>query len=300
VITFGQAYSGSQYLGLYAIKYANTASPSSGADLAITQSATPDPAGTGKDVMFTLTVTNNGSGAATGVNVSDTIPAGSTFIWASPGCSPAAGTVSCNVGSLAVGAARTVKVVVRPTSAGTATNAASVAGAQSDANTANNSSTASVTVVASAPAQVVKRYRLYSPGTQEHLFTTDKNEYDTLAASGGWNAEGESGKVLDNPGAFNGVTAVPYYRLYNSDSYWHHWTTDANEYYTLIEFPQFHVEGVDGYILPSNTAGATELYRLVDPDGRGLHHWTVDATEYSILIGTYGWVGEPGAGFVIQ
>jgi hypothetical protein len=30
-----------------------------------------------------------------------------------------------------------------------------------------------------------------------------------------------------------------------------------------------------------------------------LHHWTVDSNEYITLIGTYGWVGEGGAGFVL-
>ena len=57
---------------------------------------------------------------------------------------------------------------------------------------------------------------------------------------------------------------------------------------------------MDGWILPTNTTGAMQLYRLVYPNGTGLHHWTVDANEYTTLIATYGWVGEGGAGFVIQ
>jgi hypothetical protein len=31
-----------------------------------------------------------------------------------------------------------------------------------------------------------------------------------------------------------------------------------------------------------------------------LHHWTIDQNEYDTLIASYGWVGEGGAGFVIQ
>ena len=69
---------------------------------------------------------------------------------------------------------------------------------------------------------------------------------------------------------------------------------------TLITYPGWNGEGVDGYILPTNTTGVTELYRLVYPDGRGLHHWTIDAYEVSVLTRTYGWVLEGGAGFVIQ
>src|SRR5687768_10794990 len=154
-----------------------------------------------------------------------------------------------------------MKVVARPTSPGAASNQASIAGAQFDPATANNASTLPLTANLSPAGTPVVRYRLYSPVTQEHLFTTDRNEYDTLGAqTGTWNQEGESGKVLNNPGSFNDVAAVPYYRLYNTSTQWHHWTTDANEYYTLIQFPQFNAEGVDGYILPTNTTGATQLY----------------------------------------
>jgi uncharacterized protein DUF5648 len=146
----------------------------------------------------------------------------------------------------------------------------------------------------------VLRYRLYSPASLEHHFTTDLNEYTVLGASGAWVQEGTVGNVLNNPGTFNGVEAVPYYRLYNTFILWHHWTTDPNEYYTLITFPGWGGEGVDGYILPTTTTGAIQLYRLVYPNGTGLHHWTVDSNEYTTLINTYGWVGEGGAGFVIQ
>jgi hypothetical protein len=106
--------------------------------------------------------------------------------------------------------------------------------------------------------------------------------------------------VLDNPGSFNGVTAVPYYRLYDNSTRWHHWTTDVNEYYTLIQFPNWTAERVDGYILPTNTTGAKQLYRLNYPYLGSLHHWTIDANEYNTLISQYGWIGEGGAGFVMQ
>jgi hypothetical protein len=192
-------------------------------------------------------------------------------------------------------------VVVRPSSAGSIVNTASVSGSPSDPNAANNSSTLVTTVNASPTAIVLPRYRLYSPVTQEHLFTTSLTEYNTLGAQvGTWNQEGLAGNVLDNPGSFNGVVATPYYRLYNTSTRWHHWTTDANEYYTLIQFPNWSAEGVDGYILPTAAPGTTQLYRLVYPDGRGLHHWTIDANEYAALIATFGWVGEGGSGFVIQ
>jgi hypothetical protein len=49
-----------------------------------------------------------------------------------------------------------------------------------------------------------------------------------------------------------------------------------------------------------STPGATSLYRLTYPDGRGLHHWTIDANEHDTLIATYGWVSEGIAGYVVQ
>jgi uncharacterized repeat protein (TIGR01451 family) len=274
--------------------------PAPSADLALTQSAGPNPASAGKDLVITLTAVNKGPGTATGVSVTSTLPAGASFIWASPGCAMSANTLTCSVDALGGGLAARLTLVIRPASAGSVTSSAMIEAIEPDPVPANNSSSATVVVGAPPAASHVLRYRLYSPVTQEHLFTTDLNEYSVLGANAGWVQEGTVGKVLDNPGAFNGVAAVPYYRLYSTTTRWHHWTTDPNEYYTLTQFPSWNGEGVDGYILPRNTAGATELYRLVYPDGRGLHHWTNDANENSTLVAVYGWVAEPGAGFVIQ
>jgi hypothetical protein len=135
----------------------------------------------------------------------------------------------------------------------------------------------------------------------EHHFTTDANEYNVLGSYvGTWVQEGTVGKVLNNPGSFNGVVAVPYYRLYYTGTQWHHWTTDPNEYYTLGMYPGWNNEGVDGYLLPTQAAGTTPLYRLNYPYVAGLHHWTIDPAEYNALITSYGWVGEGGSGFVVQ
>jgi hypothetical protein len=96
------------------------------------------------------------------------------------------------------------------------------------------------------------------------------------------------------------VTAVPYYRLYNTASRQHHWTADANEYAVLSHSPGWNGEGIDGYILPAAAPGTMPLYRLSYPDNRGLHHWTTDANEYSVLTGSQGWIGEGIAGFMVR
>ena len=271
------------------------------ADLSITQVPSTATVGVKKDVMLTMTVHNAGPNPATDAVITSTVPAGSTFIWASSACGFASGTVTCTVGTLANGGSRVLKVVLRPGTVGTTTHTATVASMNNDPAPANNSSSADVAVAANATANLVQRYRLYSDVTKEHHFTTDFNEYTVLGSFvGTWVQEGPVGRVLDNPGSFNGVEAVPYYRLYDTNTRWHHWTTDANEYYTLIEYPNWNAEGVDGYILPTATAGATELFRLNYPYLPGLHHWTIDANEYTTLIAQFGWVGEGGSGFVIQ
>src|SRR5262249_34451174 len=268
-------------------------------DLAITQSATPNTGSAGKDIVFVMTVTNNGPGAATSVTVTDILPAGPSAIWASPSCS-GSGTLICSVGSLAAGASAQVWVVLRPVTTATITHTVSVSAAQADFTPANNVSSTVVNVITPPTPNQVLRYRLYSPVTLEHHYTTDLNEYNTLGTYvGTWVQEGTVGKVLDHPGSFNGVAATPYYRLYDTSVSRHHWTTDPNEYYTLIQFPWYNAEGVDGYLLPTQPAGTIPLYRLLYPFVAGLHHWTIDPVEYNALITTYGWIGEGGSGYVI-
>jgi len=144
------------------------------------------------------------------------------------------------------------------------------------------------------------RYRLYSPVTLEHHFTTDANEYQVLGRQVGiWVQEGTAGRVLDNPGTHGGVAGVPYYRLYNAGIRQHHWTSDANEYYTLAAGSAWNGEGIDGYILPTQASGSVPLYRLNHP-GLALHHWTTDAHEYSTLVASRAWEGEGISGFVVQ
>jgi uncharacterized repeat protein (TIGR01451 family) len=108
------------------------------ADLAVTQTASPDPAFTGSDVTFTVTVANSGPSTATAVTLTDTLSGGVTFMSASAGCVHVAGTVTCNMDSIASGASKQVQVVVRPLSAGSITNFASVSTSASDPFFSNN------------------------------------------------------------------------------------------------------------------------------------------------------------------
>ena len=85
------------------------------ADLQIVKTASPDPALVGQNLTYTLLVTNNGPDGATGVTVQDTLPAGVTFVSATPTqgtCGYAAGVVTCNLGNIANGGNATITVVV--------------------------------------------------------------------------------------------------------------------------------------------------------------------------------------------
>jgi uncharacterized repeat protein (TIGR01451 family) len=126
------------------------------ADLAITKVDSADPSTAGRDLTYTLTVTNNGPNPATGVTVTDTLPSGITArsSSASQGSCSGTSTVTCALGDLASGASATVTIVVRPGSAGTITNTASVSGNQPDPDNANNSASQQTTISAAPPARV--------------------------------------------------------------------------------------------------------------------------------------------------
>ena len=116
------------------------------ADLSLTKTDSPDPVLAGADVTYTLTAKNNGPTSATGVTITDTLPASVTFVSASTGCTNNAGTVTCSVGTLANGKSASRTITVKSTQAGTLSNSATVRGDQYDPNSANNTATATTTV----------------------------------------------------------------------------------------------------------------------------------------------------------
>jgi uncharacterized repeat protein (TIGR01451 family) len=102
-------------------------------------------------VAYTLTVHNDGPQEATGVTVSDTLPAGVSFDSATPSqgsCSEAAGIVTCALGTLAEQATATAVVAVRPSAPGTISNEAGVSSALGDPQPGNNAASATTTVTA--------------------------------------------------------------------------------------------------------------------------------------------------------
>jgi uncharacterized repeat protein (TIGR01451 family) len=108
----------------------------------------------GQTATFTITVSNAGPGPATGISVSDTLPAGTWTITAGAGWTcpaTATGTFSCTfAGTLASGATTTPITVSRPTTTadcGTLTNSASVSATnEPPADQTDNTASASIAV----------------------------------------------------------------------------------------------------------------------------------------------------------
>ena len=103
--------------------------------------------------------TNLGPSAATGVTVTDSLPASVTFVSATStvgSCGHAAPTVTCALGSLANGAGATVTITVRPQIAGPLANAASVGGTEGDPNPTNNTASVTTTVNPGGDLSVTK------------------------------------------------------------------------------------------------------------------------------------------------
>jgi len=139
------------------------ASPSQ-SDVAIQKTASPEPVNQGTTLTYTLQVTNNGPAVATGVTVSDPLPAQVSFVSVSTTqgtCTQAAGTVSCTLNSISVGGLVLITINVTAntfSSATLATNTATVASTTSDPNLTNNSSTA-ISTIASPTAVQLSSFR---------------------------------------------------------------------------------------------------------------------------------------------
>jgi uncharacterized repeat protein (TIGR01451 family) len=120
------------------------------ADLSLSLGDAPDPAAPGGTLTYTIQVTNNGPSTSPGMTVTDPVPAQTGFVSASPGCTQAASTVTCALGSLAPAAVATVtiQVAVSPSATGGLSNTASVTGGAPDPGAANNSDTEATALLA--------------------------------------------------------------------------------------------------------------------------------------------------------
>ncbi|MDO5728377.1 MAG: DUF11 domain-containing protein [Actinomycetaceae bacterium] len=131
------------------------------ADLVIVKTA--GEAVAGSDLSYTLTVTNNGISDAQNAVVTDTLPANVTFVSATgegATCAEADGTVTCDLGTVANKASKTITVVVNVPSdianASDIENTAEVSSDTDDPNGDNNTATSSTQTSTNADLSVTK------------------------------------------------------------------------------------------------------------------------------------------------
>ncbi|MFN8525950.1 MAG: hypothetical protein U0821_22850 [Chloroflexota bacterium] len=132
------------------------------ADLVLTKTPSAEIVPLGGAVSYTLLVRNDGSETATNVVVRDQIPAGLSFVGATPtgggggSCAFASGIVTCTFPSLASAGTLAVVVDTTATAAGTIANSATVGAAEQDPNNSNNGASAGITVTSSADLRISK------------------------------------------------------------------------------------------------------------------------------------------------
>src|SRR5207247_657725 len=129
-----------------------------GPTLSASMTDAPDPVGAGANLTYTIAYTNSGATGATGVVITDTVPANTTFVSATAGGTLASGVVTWSVGNLAAGASGSVQMVVRvasPLANGTSITNSTYS---IDSNETSPVSGASVsTAVTSAPILAVSK-----------------------------------------------------------------------------------------------------------------------------------------------
>ncbi len=130
-------------------------SGATGADLSVSKTADRPAVPTDGILNYTITVTNNGPDSASKVEVTDTLPTGSTFYaahydedWT---CSynGLSHTYNCTINSLATGSANIYLSILAPSSPTTMTNTVAISSDTPDPDSTNNSSSLDTSVVIS-------------------------------------------------------------------------------------------------------------------------------------------------------
>jgi len=138
-----------------------------GADVGLTQSASPDPVQAGEKISFNVRASNSGEDDASGVVITDTLPKNVQFVdatWSGEDlsqhgtCSNTGSTVTCSEGTITEpnGSNKYVDAVITviPEQTGTITNSATVTADTYDPNQSNNSSSVDATVQPGAGADL--------------------------------------------------------------------------------------------------------------------------------------------------
>jgi uncharacterized repeat protein (TIGR01451 family) len=153
-------------------------------DLSITKTASASKINYLGQVTFTLTARNNGPDAAAGVTVTDKLPTGLKFLYASGNGTYNATSGVWTVGNLANGATAALKIVAQGIVANTAlTNVAIVTGTNYDQNSTNNQGNTTVTTGPASDLGITMAVNKPHPKYLEYVtFTLTASNYGPNAA----------------------------------------------------------------------------------------------------------------------
>jgi uncharacterized repeat protein (TIGR01451 family) len=164
------------------------------ANLAITKTASPNPAIVATNLTYRMVVTNKGPSPATNTTMTDTLPAGVTFVSSSTtqGSCTGTTTVTCNFGSLGIGSSAVASIIVTPQSTGQLSNTASTSATESDPDPSDNSATivTQVTTQSSGPSML-------DPNLSVHTVISGLSQPTSIAlfGNGFFVIEKDTGKV---------------------------------------------------------------------------------------------------------
>jgi hypothetical protein len=130
-------------------------------------------------------------------------------------------------------------------------------------------------------------YRLYSPGTGDHFYTTSAIERDDAIATYGYQDEGTACHVFSRQAA----DTTPLYRLLKPASSDHFYTTSAAERDNAIRSYGYQTEGTACFVYAAAVDGSTPLYRLLS-DSTGDHFYTTNPSERDYAIAHYNYRNE--------
>jgi uncharacterized repeat protein (TIGR01451 family) len=123
--------------------------PTSGADLSVQLSATPEPVSVTQNLTYTVQAINEGPQDATNFVLRDTLPVGVNFVSAKSNqgsCAQANLVVTCSTSKLVSGDNMVATVVVVPTATGSASSSANTSASETDPFLGNNSASHSTRV----------------------------------------------------------------------------------------------------------------------------------------------------------
>jgi len=192
-----------------------TATAAATADVSVTKTG-PAAVAPGTDITYTVTVANAGPSDAATVQLTDTVPTGTTFVSANQTSGPvflcvspavgATGTITCTIASLAAGASATFDFTmhVEPASTGTITNTANVTSPTTDPAPGNGTAASPALV---SPATTDLSITKTANGAR---FSANANVTYTITATNNGPAVGTNVVVTDTiPAGTAFVSATP-------------------------------------------------------------------------------------------